>query len=343
MTVCSIQKLLHPYYLRYHNWILGRFSNKKELLEFLKMVNLKESKLKWALKQKNKKNNDLAFICGIKMRRFQQLKAYYRKTGDIPKLNSKRRPQTQLNKEETKLIDKAIQESKLEGAVAIRLYIEKYYNRKLPYGKIHKYLLKQGISKPDKKKQKQRKYCRYERKHSGSLGHTDYHTSKIIHGKEVIIWIDDASRLILAGGEFDHATTKNAKKIVLEAKKVAFEKYSMILLALNTDRGSQFYANKTKLNDEKGIAEFEIFLKHEGIKHIPSRRNHPQTNGKNERWNRTYEDNRAKFKSFKEFIEWYNNRIHLGLNRKKGITPNEAVLFKLRQESLLGLFFRRFE
>jgi len=36
---------LHPYYLRYHNWILGRFSNKKELLEFLKMVNLKESKL----------------------------------------------------------------------------------------------------------------------------------------------------------------------------------------------------------------------------------------------------------------------------------------------------------
>lgn len=307
------------------------------------MVKLKENKLKWALKQKYKMNKDLAFICGIKMRRFQQLKAYYRKTGDIPKLNFKRRPQTQLTNEEIKLIDQAIQESKLEGAVTLRLYIEKYYNQQLPYGKIHKYLLKQGISKPDKKKQKQRKYCRYERKHSGSLGHTDYHTSKVIPGKEVIVWIDDASRLILAGGEFNHATTKNAKKIVLEAKKTAFEKYSMILYALNTDRGSQFYANKIKLNNEKGIAEFEDFLKDEKIKHIPSRRNHPQTNGKNERWNRTYEENRAKFKSFRDFMDWYNDRIHLGLNRKKGITPNEAVLFKLRSESLLGLFFRRFE
>jgi hypothetical protein len=58
---------------------------------------------------------------------------------------------------------------------------------------------------------------------------------------------------------------------------------------------------------------------------------------------RTYNENRAKFKSFKEFLNWYNNRIHLGLNRKKGVTPNEAVFHKLRPESLLGLFFRRFD
>jgi putative transposase len=82
-------------------------------------------------------------------------------------------------------------------------------------------------------------------------------------------------------------------------------------------------------------------LKKEGIKHILSKVNHPQTNGKTERWFRTYAENRSQFRSFEERRLWYNNRIHLGLDRKKGVTPNEAVLSKLRTESLIGLFFRR--
>ena len=32
--------------------------------------------------------------------------------------------------------------------------------------------------------------------------------------------------------------------------------------------------------------------------------------------------------------------FNLGLDRKKGITPNEAILNKLRPGSLIGLFFR---
>ena len=51
-----------------------------ELSAFLKMVKLKEGKLKWALKQKDKKNSDLAFICGIKVRRFQQLKQEFKES-----------------------------------------------------------------------------------------------------------------------------------------------------------------------------------------------------------------------------------------------------------------------
>lgn len=306
------------------------------------MVKLKEEKLKWALKQKDKKNKELAIVCGVKLRRYLQLKAEYKMTGEIPKLKKNRRSKTELKEEDKKLIDKAVKESKLNGAVTIRLYIDKYYKKKLPYGKIHKYLLKQGISKPDKKKQKQRKYCRYERKHSFSLGHLDWHESKIVPGKWVIAWEDDASRKILAGNEFNHATTKNAMKIVKEAIKAAYKEYSAILLALNTDKGSQFFANKSTNKGDKGIAEFELFLEKVGIKHIPSRRNHPQTNGKEERWFRTYSEKRNEFNSFNEFIKWYDNRINLGLNRKKGITPNEAIQFKLRPESLLGLFFRRF-
>ena len=303
------------------------------------MVKLKESKLKWALEQNNKLNKDLALYCNIGVRRFQQLKSHYRKTGEIPKLKMERRPKQFLSKEEIELINKTLRESNLRGALSIRLHIQKYYGKTLPKGKIHEYLLKLNISKKDSKKQKQRKYCRYERKHSFSLGHMDYHESKVCKGKQLIVWIDDASRMILAGMECDSATTENAISVVKQAKKFAWDNYRGVLYQLNTDRGVQFYANDYNDEGEKGISEFEKFLKKEDIKHILSRKNHPQTNGKNERWHRTYEEKRDKFETFEEFIDWYNNRIHLGLSRTVGITPKEAISHKLRQESMIGLLF----
>jgi putative transposase len=337
---CSIPKLLHPYFLEYESYLKNRVSNKKELIAFLSMVRLKERKLKWALKQTGKKNGHLAYLCGIKVRRFQQLKARYRKTGEVPKLNPNRRPRQPLAEKEKALINKALKESRSEGAVTLRLYIKKYYGKNISHNKIHAYLLKTGVSKPDKKKQKQRKYCKYERKHSFSLVHLDWHDSKVINGKHVCSVEDDASRLILAGGEFDHATTENSVELMREAIRHAFEGYSAVILEANTDKGTQFYASTPDKKGSRGRCEFELFLGKNGINHIPSRRNHPQTNGKKERWFRTYEENRGKFKSFNEFIKWYNNRIHLGLSRKTGITPNEAVIHKLRQECLIGLFHR---
>lgn len=328
--------------MRYQDYIAGRFSCKDELLAFLVMVKLKEARLRWALKQKDKKNEYLSFVCGINIRRFQQLKAGYRRTGEMPKLKKNRRPKTPLTEEGKGLINKAVGESRLGGAVARRLYIAKYYGRNLPYGKIHEHLLASGVSRPDEKKQRQRKYCRYQRKHSFSLGHMDWHESKAIPNMLVAAWEDDASRYILSGGEFDRPTTRNAIKLVEDARKTAWNAYSAQLLALNTDKGSQFYANKKKddNNNSKGMSAFERHLKKAGIVHIPSRRNHPQTNGKEERWFRTYEENRLKFGSFEEFKAWYNNRIHLGLNRREGVTPDEAIVRKLRPESLLGLFLR---
>ena len=308
------------------------------------MVRLKEKRLENALTgdKVGKTNKELALYCGIGVRRFLQLKAGYYKTGEVPKLNPKRRPRTELPQEYLEFIDKAIEDSGLRNAVAIRLYISKYLKKDIPYGKVHKYMLKKKVSVRDPKKQKQRKYCRYERKHSFSLGHMDWHESKVIKGKWVTAWEDDASRLILAGGEFDNATTKNSMKVVKEAKKSAWDKYSALLRQLNTDQGTQFYSNINNAENERALSEFEYLLRDEGIKHIPSRRNHPQTNGKEERWFRTYEENRKRFNTFDEFVTWYNDRIHLGLNKKDGVTPNEAVLSKLRPESLLGLFFRRF-
>ena len=307
------------------------------------MVKLREDKLKWALKQKDKKNKELASLCGIGLRRFLQLKSEYNKTGEIPKLKPQRRPKTFLKPEEIELLDKAIKDSKLTSTVMLRLYISKYYSKDLPYNKINEYLLKQGITKEDPKKKKQRKYCRYEREHSLSLGHMDYHESRCIKDKQLIVWLDDASRYILAGGEYKEATTANAIEVVKKAQKVAAEKFYGILRELNTDKGCQFYANKFNDKGEKGISEFEIFLQKEGIKHIPSRRNHPQTNGKNERWHRTYEEKRNLFDSFDEFIQWYNKRIHLGLSRTEGITPLETIHYKLPEDCLWRLYFNKYQ
>ena len=56
-----------------------------------------------------------------------------------------------------------------------------------------------------KKKKRRKPWIRYERKHSLTPVHLDWHTSQI-NGKEVCVVLDDSSRFILAGGEFAAAT-----------------------------------------------------------------------------------------------------------------------------------------
>ena len=307
------------------------------------MVKLTNRQIKWGVKKivsGKLSSKEVSEIYEVTQRHFQNLVKKYKETGLYPVMKKERRPRTELTEKQKELIDKAIKESLLEGAVTLRLYIHKYYGEKLPYNKIHKYLLSKGISQEDEKKKKQRKYCKYERAHSFSLVHLDYHDSKVFPGKFVCSIIDDASRNILCGGEFDSEEAVHAINLIRKAIKIAYDEYSSVIREVNTDKGTQFYNSKLTKDGKRPLSEFELFLKEKGIKHIPSRIKHPQTNGKEERWFRTYNENRHKFKSFNEFIKWYNNKINLGLDRKKGVTPNEAIINKLQPESVLGLFFR---
>jgi putative transposase len=114
--------------------------------------------------------------------------------------------------------------------------------------------------------------------------------------------LDDSSRRILAGGEFDAETTENS----LQFPKEAMDRFGCLasIRQVLTDRGTQFYANK---RDKTGNADsrFEGFLEKNKIKHIKASVNHPQTNGKVEKWNDTYELNRFKFENFDNFMNWY--------------------------------------
>jgi len=172
------------------------------------MVKLNDKKIRWAVKQVVKENRDTEVIAktyGVSRRRIQQLAKEYKETGEYLVLNMKRRPRTYLNDEQKQVIEKAYNECFL-GARLLRYHIKKHYKQNIPQNKIHRYLLDSKLAQPNPKKQKERKRCRYERKHSLSLVHADWFEHNNV---KVIAYEDDASRNILALGEFEYATGEN--------------------------------------------------------------------------------------------------------------------------------------
>ena len=256
----------------------------------------------------------------------------YRETGVYPKLNKSRRPQAPpLTSAEKKQIDLVWREYRF-GARMIFYHLRAQHIR-IQLHKIHAYLNETERSKPNPNKQKKRKRCRYERDHSFSLVHGDWHRTSLNH-QHVILWLDDASRCILSGGEFDQATSDYSIETLKVAEDVA-KKFNASIRELNTDRGTQFFSNHPN-----SMNRFEKYLSDVGITHIPSRRNNPQTNGKLERLWFEYDKHRWRFRDLKKFIKWYNKRMHGSLWMKYGETPGEAILRKCPEESLLGMFWR---
>jgi putative transposase len=151
----------------------------------------------------------------------------FKETGEYPVLNPNRRPKLHLTEEQKQIIKQAYSESYF-GAKMLRHHIKKRHKQNIPQNKIHAYLLEIGSAKPDPKKQKKRKRCRYERKHSLSLLHADYMENEGIH---IIAYEDDASKKILSIGEFNNATTDNALEILKIAEQEATEVNGLIWTA----------------------------------------------------------------------------------------------------------------
>lgn len=306
------------------------------------MVKRKERKLEYAFKQKEKgvKNKECVYLCGVGIRWFQKLYTEYKMTREIPKLNKSRRPRTYLNDEQIELIDKSINETFFRSAVKLKLHMEKYYNVNLSRNKIHEYLLKRGIAKEDKKKKKQRKYCKYERDHSFSLVHSDYHDSKVFPGKFVCAVEDDASRIILCGGEFDNEEAINTINLIKKAIKIAKEKYSSVIKECNTDKGTQFYNSTFDKDGNRPLGEFELFLKEQKSIIFHLEEIIPKQMEKKKDSSRLMKRIGINLNHLMSLLMVYD-MIHLGLSRTEGITPNEAVINKLQPESILGMFWRR--
>ena len=292
------------------------------------MTRLSNAKIKWMVRQvvlKGASAVDIAKVYAVTPRRVRQLVARYRSTGRYPLLNPQRRPATFLSPDQKAAVDAAFDDTKLSPRL---LYYE--LNRRktpVPKNKLYAYLKGAGKVIPDLKKQKQRKRCRYERKHSGSLVHIDWHRTSINH-PYCILYEDDASRKILAGMESHRLS---AKKAVLVGQQAVAEaaKLNALILAINADHDTTFTAD-----------DYQEFLARQGIRMIFSRVKNPQTNGKLERLWREYNKHRWRFSSLQKWIDWYNSRLHGALKLEWAETPTEAFQRKLRPECLVGMMFR---
>ncbi len=98
-------------------------------------------------------------------------------------------------------------------------------------------------------------------------------------------------------------------------------------------------SNKRDKNEYAEHA-FELFLKDKGIKQILCDVNHPQTNGKEEKFHDFYKNHRGRFESLDKLIEWYNNRPHFALNLRRAETPDQALIRKMHPEVWLGFAFK---
>jgi putative transposase len=257
---------------------------------------------------------------GVSRRRLNQVLQLSRALGGTPLLKTTRRPP------EPPLTTQEIAEIELERRRTRRGATKLYQallrrGVRIPKMKIYRYAKEQGWVVPNPRKQRPRSYVRYERLHSGSLLHGDYHRTSDRH-PHCILWEDDASRRVLSGGEFPAATTEGAIATLTEALQRA-RMWNLEVREVNTDRGSQFFANPPSLGKRSEHA-FGRFLESVGVRHVVSRVNHPQTNGKLERLWREYDLHRWRFATLEEFIEWYNGQIHDALWLEVFETPIEA-------------------
>jgi len=276
------------------------------------MARLNKTKVRKIIKQKQYglPSKLIARQLGFSKRRINQVWKYYKDTGKSIEIKKSGKEKYRfLTQKETDLILR-IQEQQGCGARLIGKILRSKYNKHIDNNLIHMILFE----------------YQYERKHSLSAGHMDWHPCKWKEGYVCVV-LDDSSRKILAGCESDRISGEQSIKLV----KGVLDEYGNIrrIREIITDRGSEFYATMKKGAVMKGKSDFEKFLEQEEIKHILCRYKHPQTNGKLEKWFDTYERHRKKFKTFEEFVKWYNEvRVHESLDLE---TPERIFWLRLRE------------
>ena len=244
-----------------------------------KVIKLTERKIRYIIRAKKRCESTKRIAEDVKLSPSTVKRVWMHWTKTKMPLNIKKfgRKKKTLDEESIELI---LEVHKVQNLCAriLETIIDFQHGKHIPHNTIHKVLLDHGLANVNRNKSKCRKpWIRFERKHSLSMVHLDWHTS-IHNGKKVFVCVvlDDSSRRILAGGEFDAETTDNALLLLKDAMD-RFGWRTSIEQVL-TDRGTQFYANKRNKNGNAD-SRFEDFLRENKIKHIKARVKHPQTNG----------------------------------------------------------------
>jgi len=258
-------------------------------------------------------------VANISVRRVYQMKEAFDKTEEIPTIGKNNgRPSKPFENWEIELIKQAYDKYRVSADTLERL-IERDYQKHIGHNRIHKILIYLGYAKKKNNKDKRKKdWIRYERRHSLTAVHIDWHYFK---GIWVFGVVDDASRKMLALLEVEKESTSNS----VIGMEIALS-HGRIKQCIS-DHGSTFTSNFIDAD-----SKFRDYLKSKGIKPILCRIKHPQSNGKIERWFEIYDKHREAFKTKEEFLFWYNDlKPHKSLNFDVLETPSQAFIRKLKR------------
>lgn len=285
--------------------------NHRKILLILKMKN--EGETTYQIRKK----------VGVTIQRINQIWKLYKISGEIPFIGKQMgRPRKSIPKEWVEITKTAHKKYRF-GASILEPIIERDFKIHIPHNIIHEILLQEKLAIPlNDKVVRKKKIKRYERRHSLSLGHIDWH-QRPMDGPWVFGVQDDASRALLSLIECSSPTTEQS----ITGMEGALQ-HGQIREVLS-DNGGQFTCNHPGHREE---SRFEQYLIMKGIRHIRTKPKHPQSNGKIEKWFDTYERHRDAFENKDAFIDWYNQiRPHTSLNFKVLETPWQAFKRKMRK------------
>jgi len=173
---------------------------------------------------------------------------------------------------------------------------------------VYRILRETGLNHPLTQPRIKRTYRRWQRMHPNSLWQCDL---KLVPPKWLVGILDDHSRFVPGSEIFTEGTAEN----VIWLFDRAIHEYSKPREVL-TDHGTQFWSVR------RGESAFDQYCLQHGIKHILGGIGKPTTQGKIERWFRTYDLEHDRFPLHRKFIHYYNyERPHMALNYS---TPAEV-------------------
>ena len=261
-------------------------------------------------------------IAKISIRRVNQVYAEYLIKGQPPIIGRKLgRPSRPFSKEEKELVQKTFARYNVSASTLMKL-IEKDFGIHLNHNRIHRIMLELGFAKRKiNKDQRKKDWIRYERRHSLTAVHIDWHFDAKAK-RWVFAAIDDASRKLLTLLEVESPTVDASTR----GMRVAL-RHGKIKQCIS-DHGSQFTSNAG------GNSKFKEFLDANGIQQILCKIKHPQSNGKAEKFFDLYKNKRNCFGNKSKFIHWYNEiRPHRSLNFDILETPQQAFERKMPAEA----------
>ena len=284
-------------------------------------MKLTKNKLLETIRRKNEGHTTYQArkIAGISIRRVNQVWNLYRQTGRLPEIGKRvGRPAKPIEDWEIAMVKEMYTKYRV-SASTLEPIIARDFGKHIPHNRIHTILLQAGLAQRFKKVVRKKKWIRYERKHSLTAVHIDWHQ----RGEDGI-WVfkveDDASRALLAMVECASPTAEAS----IEGMEIAM-RYGKIRQCIS-DHGTQFTSHN-------GDSRFRVFLDAHHIQQILCRIKHPQSNGKVERMFWTYEKHRDSFPDPEAYRNWYNHiRPHRSLAFERLETPWQAFQRKMRTE-----------